>query len=274
VVYERIVVPWVDEYETKVDEAVDEAHRGVRRWVFSRFGSFIWLLIGEGGSLADALLKVTMGFLGCDLLQPRKLEEEEVALKPSDSTESLPRHSIKEALSQSSSFSEVDDVSNSSFDPTSAFVRDFVYMLEQGLYVFANVDTTVKSSDSDVDIKIQKNQNSFEGGFKLGIFSYTNEERGAFLISPVAAGSNEMDAASSKPVVLPLDTLKPVLLTGAQGLVFEVDGITDSTEEEKLNVIRVEIVLSDESDRNILFNGLNACLPIILSCEKINDGET
>jgi len=268
VVYERIVVPWVDQYESKVDEAVDEAHRGVRRWLWSRFGSFIWLLIGEGGNFAEGLLNVIMGFLGCETLLPRK-SREDIAMKPSNSTEPLlPRHSIKEALSQSSSFSEVDDVSDSSFNPSEEFVHDLISMLRQGLYVFANVYTSGKSPDCDASVQISGNHHVFEGGFKLGILSFTEDGQEAFSISPVSAEANGTDAASSATVVLPLDILKPVRLTGAQGLIFECHRIADGGDEDnEADNIRVEIVLSDESDRNILAASLNACLPFI-TCKK------
>lgn len=260
-VYERIVVPWVDQYESTVDEAVDEAHRGVRRWVWSRFGSFVWLLIEEGGSLAEGLLNVIMGIIGGAEGQPQN-SHNDIPLKTSNSTYSHPpRHSIKEALSQSSSFLEVDDVSNSSFDATGTIVRDFVSMLEQGLYVFAKVE---KEEDLRCCVNAEKSHKKhvFEGGFKLGTFSYAKDEKGAFFITPVAAGANELDMVGSTPVVLPLDRLRPLRMVGAQGLAFEGLGTTCGNKEA--TSIRAEIVLSDESDRNILLSGLNACLPHIV----------
>ena len=61
-VYEKIVNPWVDQYETKVDDAVEEAHRGMRRWIFRRLGGVAWILIGEGGNLAEGLLSIALSF--------------------------------------------------------------------------------------------------------------------------------------------------------------------------------------------------------------------
>ncbi|KAL7531587.1 hypothetical protein ACHAXR_008697 [Thalassiosira sp. AJA248-18] len=259
VVYERIVTPWVDQYESKVDDAVEEAHRGVRRWIWSRLGRVTWLLIGEGGTLADGIIRVCMGFLGGDALQSGKSED--LTIQPSNSTESFslpPRHSVKEALSQSSSMEEVEEFGDS-FYPTDEFVRDFVSMLQQGLYVFANVDSTDEVAGSDADAKKERPKHIFEEGFKLGIFSL--ESSGAFLISPVAAGANELAVKGSTPVRLPLDNLKPLRVTGTQGLILECHGNTNVDKENFACNVRAEIVLSDESDRDILLTGLNACLP-------------
>lgn len=253
-VYERLVNPWVDQYETKVDDAVEEAHRGVRRWIVSRLGGVAWILIGEGGSLAGGLFNVIVGILGFDSLTSGQSGEDRPNIKPSESIESLPpRHSVKEALSQSSSFEEV---GNHSFDPTDEFVNDFISMLEQGLYVFANVSIT----DEATGVMKDTTRHVFEGGFKLGIFSYTRDDKGALLISPVATGDHELDTKDSGPVRFPLDNLKPLCSNGSQGLVLESNGNNHG---------RAEIVLADESDREILLNGLNACLPCILSSERM-----
>ena len=139
-VYDRLVNPWVDEYESMVDDAADEAHRSVRRCAWSRLGGLAWILIGEGGSLAGGVINLALGILGVDSFSSGRSFEEERNIKPSDSTELLPPlHSVKEALSQSSSM-EIEDVGDRSFDPTDDFVSDFTFMLQQGLYVFANVD--------------------------------------------------------------------------------------------------------------------------------------
>lgn len=235
VVYERVVVPLVDRHETKIDDSVAQAHRGVRRWVLSRLGRVVWMLIGEGGSLAEGLLHVIMGFLGVNptlSVAPAKLEGE--TIKPP------PQHSIKEALSRSSSIEELEEVGDhrvsDSFDPT-----DFITMLQQGLYVFAQTD-----ADSDAS----------RGVFKLCIFSYTKDEN-AFSVSPVEV--------KIEPVKLPLDGLKATRSTGSrQGLLLECHR-TNSCNKNVQNNVSVEIVLSDESDRDILLNGLNACLPHIFS---------
>ena len=143
-------------------------------------------------------------------------------IQQSNSSETLPpRHSIKEAMSD-----ELDRVSSDS----SEFVTEFLGMLEQGLYVFAHTSPTTEEY-SDV-----------KGSFKLSIFSY---DRDAFLIAP----TDTNNANETAPVRLPLDSLKSLQSSGSQGLIMEGDDI------------RAEIVLSDESDRDILMDGLRACLP-------------
>jgi len=146
-------------------------------------------------------------------------------IQQSNSSESLPpRHSIKEAMSD-----ELNRVSSDS----SEFVTEFLGMLEQGLYVFAHASPTTCDEYSDV-----------KGSFKLSIFSY---DEGGFLIAPTDA--NNSDTNETAPVRLSLDSLTSLQSSGSQGLIMEG------------NEIRAEIVLSDESDRDILMDGLKACLP-------------
>lgn len=252
---------------------MEEAHRGVRKWVWSRLGRVAWVLIGEGGSLADGVISVIMGYVGGDALQNNNVStSEDLPLQPSNSTESLshnPRHSVKEALSSSSSFGQIEE--SDTFDPTDEFVGDFVSMLQQGLFVFANVDMTNEATGNDATAKAEyrtrTQQHAFEGGFKLGIFSFSKDDGGQFLISPMAAGVQEINPEDSAPVTLPLDNLKPLRLTGAQGLILECNNITKDDKGSNMRNIRAEIVLSDESDRNILLNGLNACLPHLIKQE-------
>lgn len=248
-VYDRIVNPWVDMYESQVDEGIGKAHSGVRRWMWKRFGGVVWMILSEGGSLTQGILSTIVGLLGGEKSGENATD---ASIQPSNSTESLPpRHSIKEAMSQSSSIDEFDGVGkkHSSFDnPTEEFIKEFMSMLEQGLYVFANIVTETATDETtdkgDMNVK-DISPHVFEGGFKLGIFSYSKEGKGAaFIISPVS----DVDNANVAPVRLPLHQMKPLSATGSQGLVLES------------NHVRAEIVLSDESDRDILFSGLTACL--------------
>ena len=250
VVYDRIVNPWVDMYESQVDEGIGKAHSGVRRWMWKRFGGVVWMMLSEGGSLTQGILSTIVGLLGGEKSGENATD---ASIQPSNSTESLPpRHSIKEAMSQSSSIDKFDGVGkkHSLFDnPTEEFVKEFMSMLEQGLYVFANIVTETKTDETtekgDMNVK-DISPHVFEGGFKLGIFSYSKEGNAAFIISPVSDVNN----ANMAPVRLPLHHMKPLSSTGSQGLVLES------------NHVRAEIVLSDESDRDILFSGLIACLPL------------
>ena len=255
VVYERVVNPWVDQYESRVDNAVEEAHRGVRRWLWRRLGVAAWLLLEEGGSLAEGLTNMLiMAFRG-GYLATLATSGVNPTRQPAIITKPLrPVSSVKGALSRCSSFEGSVD---RPFDPTEEFVNDFVSMLRQGLYVFAN-------TTHNYEIVTSSNRHIFEGGFKLGIFSYI-EHAHAFQITPVAAGSDELDVSGSSPVNLYLDSLIPLRFSGSQGLILESNSVTGSTHRK---YVRAEIVLSDEVDREILFNGLNSCLPLCRNTEK------
>ena len=253
-VYDRIVYPLVDEYEDQVDKQIHIAHRGVRRYLMRKCGSLVMILIGEGGSLVEGLLSVFVGLMMGSAEKEDSASEETIQL--SNSTKSLPpRHSIKEAMSCCSS-SSIEGVGDdlSSFD--GEFVNEFISMLQQGLYVFANVE---EISDEEERENTQ-NTHILEQGFKLGIFSLLNSKEGgesaSYVISPVASTApNDVDTKDSTPVRLPLDNLQSLCSTGSQGLVLEVK---NSEKNASNKVIRAEIVLSDESDRDILLFGLKS----------------
>jgi hypothetical protein len=262
-VYERIINPWVDQYESRVDDAVDEAHRGVRRWVWSRLGGMTWILMGEGGNLAMGIVNVLMMTLHGRNNSPamNTASESNNAIPPSMSLGQLaPRKSVKEVLSESSS--SMGDFANHSFDPTDEFVNDFMSMLQQGLYVLAKVDNDNEVTNDAEDTKISRH--GTEGGFKLSTFSYTEDENGAFLISQVPIGSPELDIDRTAPARLPFDSLMSLRSNGSRGLILECHGETNINAPECQQTTRSEIILSDESDREILVGGLKACLPCIL----------
>lgn len=260
VVYDRLVNPFVDQYERSVDDAVEEAHKGVRRWLWSRFGGVVWLLISESGSLVANLINIVKMMLGInDGLTTVVNSARQQQQQPVNSSAELlhPRHSVKESLRQFPSF-EVDPsgghMENNKFDPKE--VADFLSILRQGLYVFANVSC---NDDADNDI-FETTLHGFEGGFKVGIFSFTND---AFIISPVAsAGSSEEESNNASPIKFHVGILMPLRPSGSQGLILECNSVTPGAKYR--GSLRAEIVLSDEVDREILLNGLNACLPHIL----------
>lgn len=276
VVYDKLVNPFVDQYERSVDDAVEEAHRGVRRWLWTQFGGVIWLLISESGSLVASLINIAMMMLGIsDGLTTtmsssgstissvvNSARQQHPAAKSAEQLH--PRHSVKESLRQFPSFevgSSGGHGENNKFDPKE--IADFLAMLRQGLYVFANVShTNDDNEDNDVYEMSTSERYSFEGGFKLGIFSFAKD---AFIISPVAAAgsSSQEDVSNASPIKLHVGNLMPLHPSGSQGLVLECNSVTPGTKYR--GSLRAEIVLSDEIDRDILLNGLNACLPHILS---------
>ena len=126
------------------------------------------------------------------------------------------------------------------------------------------LQTWITDGEPTESAKRGPKQNAFEGGFKLGIFTYTKDgKEGSLLISPVAAGDHELETKSSDPVRMPLEGLTPPRSNGSQGLILECGAASNSNGKEETSTkhVRAEIVLSDESDRDILLNGLNACLP-------------
>jgi len=238
VVYDRVVIPWVNKYELQVDDTIDVAHRGARRWVLAKLKTIVWAVIGEGGSFVDVLIQSVIGYTSI-------VDDDDSSVTGTQnkyhsvSASNPPRHSVKEALSHSSS--SIDDMSISpSFDEN--LVQDFFSMLVQGLYVFANVE---KRGEDEHSI--------FEGGFKLGVFSFDESEK-KFNITPA-----ERDQQQESSVVerLYVNDLTRLAASGSQGLLLECSKTTGEL------IIRAEIVLSDENDRDILLNGLRQCLPII-----------
>mmetsp|Transcript_14964 Transcript_14964/g.30569 ORF Transcript_14964/g.30569 Transcript_14964/m.30569 type:complete len:371 (-) Transcript_14964:319-1431(-) len=278
VVYERLIVPWVDKYEERVDDAVDEAHRGVRRWIFARMGRLMWLLMGEGGNAVGGLMEGVIGLLTGSSESFRvngtaaKAQTTEIFLKSSMSSESLlPRHSMREAISENSSMEEIVDAEYNN-ESLEIFVRDFIAILHQGLYVFANVDTVDATGDGDSNRKREKIRHSiFDGGFKLGIFSFHGHcsleaiREGIFLVSPVVGGSQPTVGGEAtgnvKAVEVPIGTVISLMASGSQGLLLECVYLpSDDAANSPAQNIRLEIVMSDESDRDILLSGLKKCL--------------
>lgn len=241
VVYDRVIVPWVNKYEGQVDEKIDVAHRGARRWVLAKLKTILWAVMGEGGSLVDVLIQ---GVIGSTNLAGNDSKVTDTENKNHDiPTSNPPRHSVKEALSHSSS--SIDETSMSedqSFDDN--LVQDFISMLVHGLYVFANVEKIAINGEHERSI--------FEGGFKLGVFSF-DEGTKSFNIIP--AGRDHQEEHSVERMYV--NDLTRLDEFGPQSLLLECSTVTGEL------MIRAEIVLSDEDDRNVLLNGLRQCLPIL-----------
>jgi len=235
VVYDRIVVPWVNKYEVKVDDTIDVAHRGARRWVVAKLKTIVWAIMGEGGSLVDILIQGVIG--STSIVDDDSRVTDTQNKYHSISASNPPLHSVKEALNHGSS--SIDDMSTSpSF--VENLVQDFMSMLVQGLYVFANVE------------KGEPEPSIFEKGFKLGVFSFDESEK-RFIITP--AGRDQQQESSVERLYV--KDLTRLAASGSQGLVLECSKTTGEL------IMRAEIVLSDENDRDVLLSGLRQCLPII-----------
>jgi hypothetical protein len=238
----------------------------------------IWMVMGESGNLAGTIVEGLLGnvlgiisrndeeMLNTATNSTRRTSSQDVTTLESSGSSLPPRHSVKEALGQSSSFEELaigEDSkfdNNASFGLESDFYNDFIAMLRQGLYVFANVQMSAEDKTNDRGV-VEKRQSIFEGGFKLGVFSYN---KGVFVITPAGEHGEQQVGASN--VKLPILKIDPPSSNGSQGLVLECSNVhTEDNNMGGLVHIRVEIVLSDESDRDVLLNGLHKCLPVMLS---------
>jgi len=313
-VYDRVVVPWVTKYENRVDDAIDEAHRGVQRWVWSRLGYVMATLIGESGNMLEVMLELIFGKPfkkkennddgggGVDETESNTndnatLDIKKQSLETKDDTTShssissnttekkqqlqqqqqqqQPRHSVRDALRQSSTLEDfvvIDDNGNveHSMEFMAEYVQDFKTMLEQGLYVFFSVKerhTKSKSvTESSFDDDGNCNSNNNGNNFRLGVFSYdTHNHGGVFLITPVGAQETNSNVAT-----LPIYGLTAPLCSGSQSIILEWRGetmasvVTDNAEDNADSVainVKAEIVLSNEDDRDILYNCLTKCLP-------------
>ena len=239
VVYDRIVVPWVNKYEVQVDSSIDVAHKGARRWALEKLKTIIWAVVGEGGSLVELLIQ---GVVGSSKLfdkrdSPRRIDTRNDIITVVASIP--PQHSVKEALRQSSS--SIDNmIMNEDQSLDENLIHDFTSMLSNGLYVFANIER--------IDEFKEQQESAFEGGFKLGIFSFAE---GVISIAPAPTGrSQQQEPSIDRFSIKNLTRMAP---SAQQSLSFEFSNTT---------IIRFEIVLSDENDRDILFNGLKQCFPI------------
>lgn len=243
VVYDRIVVPWVDKHETQVDNTLDEAHRGMRRYVMEKLKTVIWAVMGEGGSLAEILIQGVIRSTSSNFDDSNSVSDTQ-SNKNSMTTSSHhpPRHSVKEVFQSSSGGDSMND--DQSFDEN--LVQDFMSMLVQGLYVFANVEKITGSDEQIIPSHT---------GFKLGVFSFVESDFTFVITSPAGRDQQQQEPVSERLIIDNLTCISPA---GPQGIVLE---FSSNTRDEP--VIRAEIVLSDESDRDILLNGLSQCLPII-----------
>ena len=222
VVYERIVTPLVDRHEAKMDDRINEAHAFSRRFIMNRIGRVFWLLVAESGDLTGSLGSLLGSALGLTGISGCANNE--------DHQTSEPRHSIKHGIRSSSSLIEMEDAGDEGqLTPTAEFLDDFTSMLSQGLYVFARIQECSGGTDE-------------AEGFKLGVLA-CDEVVKQFTVSLKDGASKRGRCA-----VIPFAgvQISPQL---THGIVFEN------------GKVRVCLTLSDESDRNILYNGIIACLP-------------
>ena len=248
VVYECIVVPLLARFEGKVDEEIEKRRREVRE----RTVRFML----NGGALIVAQI---WEFISNVAAAEDQDENANVASDDDDVNKGGldPQHSVRASLhSIQSSFSQDsidanEGTSNMDIDGANdqeTYIRDFLAMLERGLYVFAH---TTPACDEDA----MNNKT-----FSLRVFSYTNnDDCNAFELSTVDHHQNDPASATTLPVL----EIGKVEASGGQAITITFAKGGDGPKE-------VEIVLSDEDDRDILLSGLEACIDHLVGLDAIN----
>lgn len=260
-------MPWVKKYEGQVDDAIDEAHRGLQRWLWSKIGYAVALVVGEGGNLLEILLELIFGKAENSSKETEKRDNQQQSQSSTslpaapEERQHKPRHSVRDALRHSSTLEDFVVVGNNgdgehSVEFMAMYANDFKILLQHGLYVFASVGATNDTANDTSD-----NNN---GKFRLMVFSYNaNNNGGAFLISPVGDDNSNL-------VTLPIYGLSVPICIGSQAIKLEWKGEfrhdPNATSGQAIDGITAEIVLSNEDDRDILFNCLIKCLPWMKVC--------
>ena len=238
VVFECILAPLLARFEGQVDEEIERRRRVVRERT-------VRFMLSGGAVIVAQLWEMISTLLanGQDETGFFAGENEETNNKSGLD----PQHSVRASLhSIQSSFGldsiDADEGSNMDIDGANdqdTFLRDFLAMLSQGLYVFAHIPST---DDDQMDID-GNDDDATNKTFRLQVFSY-NDDSNRFELSTV--DHRQTDTATS--TTLPILEIGKVEASGGQA-------ITIALAEGE-----VEIVLSDEDDRNILLSGLEACI--------------
>ena len=256
VVYECIVVPLLARFEGRVDEEIERRRREVRE----RAVRFML----NGGAVIVAQVWELIASLG-----PADGQDENGDIAGEDGAANKsgldPQHSVRASLhSIQSSFSQdstdadggTSDMDIDGANDQETFVRDFLAMLGRGLYVFAHT-SSVGAAD-DADDGDANGEGATNKTFSLRVFSY-NDDSNAFELSTVDHHHN--DPATS--TTLPILEIGNVEASGGQAITIALAEGCDGPRE-------IEIVLSDEDDRDILLGGLEACIDHILGADGGN----
>ena len=253
VMHECIVVPLLARFEGKVDEEIERRRREVRE----RTVRFML----NGGAVILGQIWELIASLG-----PADDQDEKGDIAGEDDAANKsgldPQHSVRASLqSIQSSFSQDStdaDGGTSDMDIDGAndqvtFVRDFLAMLGRGLYVFAHISSVGAPSDGDATGEGATNKT-----FSLRVFSY-NDDSNAYELSTVDHHHNDPATSTTLPVL----EIGNVEASGSQAIKIALVEACDGPRE-------VEIVLSDEDDRDILLGGLEACIDHLVKVDESN----
>ena len=242
VVHECIVVPLLARFEGLVDEEIERRRREVRERAL-RF------MLNGGAVVLAQVWEVISSFVPDE----GQGENGDIVGEDGAANESGldPQHSVRASLhSIQSSFSQdstdavggTSDMDIDSANDQERFVRDFLAMLSRGLYVFAHI-SSLGADEGDTNGEGATNKT-----FSLRVFSF-NGDSNAFELSTVDHHHND----PSTSTILPILEIGNVEASGGQAITIALAEGCDGPRE-------VEIVLSDEDDRDILLGGLEACI--------------
>ena len=243
-VYKYIFQPQIlDRYEKNIDERISEIKKRANQMVWNCMGYFGWTLLGQIGEIFSI---IRGGNTTEDTSDSKTLENNEISTKPE---QKRPHHSLVMSSTSFSSINSDDRECNDS--EKEKYIRDFLELLQCGLYVFASCSKEQKSSNqagSNDEIREMKNRRK-KNSTRLSILSYVHESE-SLMISDI--GETEMPTDSKLGTQFPLKSKCFINKSGAQGI-----EIISSLHDDFFLI--ADIVLSDTQERNILIEGLNLC---------------
>mmetsp|Transcript_17543 Transcript_17543/g.35226 ORF Transcript_17543/g.35226 Transcript_17543/m.35226 type:complete len:342 (+) Transcript_17543:2578-3603(+) len=246
VIYECIVVPLLARFEGQVDDEIEKRSRGMRigamRFMLNGGAAFlrqVWEVLSNstGTDDVDDDIRCT----GTDVSRSESSEDD--ARSAAGAAGSLdPQHSVRQSLQSIQSSGSTDYSEQMETDDDGAYVQDFLSMLERGLYVFSHV-----SKDGNEAYNSTEDEGPSDKTFALKVFSYAPDNN-IFRLSTVDSHHHDRDTTA----LLVLDIDK-VMESGAQGITFAMNQTVASAQ-------KVEMVLSDQEDRDTLLYGLKVCI--------------
>lgn len=255
VIYECIVVPLLERFEGQVDDEIEKRSRGMRigamRFMLNGGAAFlrqIWEILSNatGSGDVDDDIRLT----GTDVSRSDSSEDE--ARSAAGAAGSLdPQHSVRQSLQSIQSSGSTDYSEQMETEDDAAYVQDFLSMLERGLYVFSHV-----SKDGNETDNITEDEGPSGKTFALNVFSYAPDNN-IFRLSTVDSHHHDRDTTALS--VLDIDK---VMESGTQGITFAMNQTVASVQKV------VEIVLSDQEDRDTLLYGLQVCIDNLVERNK------
>ena len=256
VIYECIVMPLVNRFEGQVDEEIERRRREVKnRAVRFMFNGGAALVAQLWDMIASAIITNEEGGNG-DIGAYDEDSNTSGLLDPQHSVRAS-LHSIQSSFSQDSIDADNEGSSDVDVDGENdhkAYIRDFLAMLGRGLYVFAHISSANDDGNAMMDTD-DNDDTTNNKTFVLRVFSHSSDTN-SFQLSPVDHHQN--DPATS--ITLPILEIGKVEASGSQAITISNGSVS-----------KVEIVLSDEDDRDILLSGLEVCIDHLLGVGDSNN---